>query len=177
MYSTALENTAPALFFLTFRSKSLLGRARRPLGARNHCSDVLRSHLALEIAARPSLFPFDSTFVFPSKSFSKSLSFKLCPASSCVLCDVTGTVRCHMRRNYIVNSPLQSGRIEVKLFDSIRKHRTGAASSTERSKSPRKLDKTEKTRQNRENSRKPTKVEKTEKTRENQENPTKPRKL
>ena len=59
--STALENTAPAPLFRTLRSKSLLGRARQPLGAGNHCSGVLRSHLALEIAARASFFVFDST--------------------------------------------------------------------------------------------------------------------
>ena len=40
----------------TFRSKSLLGRARQPLGVRNVCSDVLRGQLALEITARESIF-------------------------------------------------------------------------------------------------------------------------
>ena len=34
------------------RSKSLLGSAPQPQGARNHCSGVPRSHLALEIPAR-----------------------------------------------------------------------------------------------------------------------------
>ena len=41
-------------------SKSLLKRARQPLGTRNHCVRVRRNHLALEIAARANLFVFDS---------------------------------------------------------------------------------------------------------------------
>ena len=42
--------------------KSLLGRAaRQRLGARSHCSGVLRSHLVLEIAARAGFLLFDST--------------------------------------------------------------------------------------------------------------------
>ena len=36
--------------------KSLFGHALQPRGARNHCSCVLRSHLALEIAVRVSFF-------------------------------------------------------------------------------------------------------------------------
>ena len=43
----AFENTAQARFLQTLRSKSLLGRARCPLGARSRCSGVLRSHLSL----------------------------------------------------------------------------------------------------------------------------------
>ena len=45
----------------TGRSKSLLGRARQPLGARNQCSGVLRSHLALEVAARAGFSVFGTT--------------------------------------------------------------------------------------------------------------------
>ena len=40
------------------RSKSLLGRAPQPLAARNRCSGVPRSHLALEITTRRRLFVF-----------------------------------------------------------------------------------------------------------------------
>ena len=99
----------------------------KSLAARNRCSGVPRSHLALEItargarpffafattlanaapalalgaAARASVVGFDNTFAFPaeslSKSLSKSLCFELCIASSCALRDSTGTVRCHMR--------------------------------------------------------------------------------
>ena len=43
------------------RSKSLLGRAPQPLAARNRCSGVPRSHLALEITARARLFVFGNT--------------------------------------------------------------------------------------------------------------------
>ena len=121
----AFESTARACSAATGCAKSLLGRASKPLSARNrcasrllcirqhsktphqrcffphsarnHCSGVLRSHLALEIIARAGFFLFDSTFVFPSKSLSKSLCFELRIASSCALCDFTGTVRCHMR--------------------------------------------------------------------------------
>ena len=54
-----------------FCSKSLLGRVRQPLGARNHCSGVLRSHLVLKIAARAGFFVFDSTRKHrPSAAFS-----------------------------------------------------------------------------------------------------------
>ena len=42
-------------------SKPLLGCAPQPLGARNHCSCVPRSHLALEITARARLFVFGNT--------------------------------------------------------------------------------------------------------------------
>ena len=42
-------NTAPAHFLRTCRSKSLLGRARQPLGVRNHWPGVLLSHSELEI--------------------------------------------------------------------------------------------------------------------------------
>ena len=78
----------------TFRSTSLLGLARQPLGARKHGSDVLRSHLALEIAARASFMVFDSAFVILSRYLSKSLCFDLCIASSCALHDFTGAVKC-----------------------------------------------------------------------------------
>ena len=61
MYSTALENTAPAMLLRTIRSNSLLEGDRQPVGARNHSSGLLRSHLALEIAARASYFVCDST--------------------------------------------------------------------------------------------------------------------
>ena len=57
---TSLENIAPATLCHTFRSESLLRRARHPLGARNHCSEVLRSHLAFEVAAVAGFFVFDS---------------------------------------------------------------------------------------------------------------------
>ena len=43
------------------RSKSLLGHAQQPLGARNHCSGVLRRHIAPEIDARPGFLVFDRT--------------------------------------------------------------------------------------------------------------------
>ena len=43
------------------RSKPLLDCARQPLGVRNHCSGVIRSHSALEIAARASFFVFDNS--------------------------------------------------------------------------------------------------------------------
>ena len=43
------------------RSKSLLGRAPQPLAARNRCSGVPRSHLALEITARARVFVFGNT--------------------------------------------------------------------------------------------------------------------
>ena len=43
------------------RSKSLLGRAPQPLAARNRCSGVPRSHLALEITARARFFVFGNT--------------------------------------------------------------------------------------------------------------------
>jgi hypothetical protein len=99
----------------------------KSLAARNRCSGVPRSHLALEItargarpffafattlanaapalalgaAARASVVGFDNTFAFLAESLSKSLSnslcFELCIASRCALCDSTGTVRCHMR--------------------------------------------------------------------------------
>ena len=54
--STRKHRTGRAL-----RSKSLLGPAPQPLGARNHCSGVPRSHLALEITARARLFVFGNT--------------------------------------------------------------------------------------------------------------------
>ena len=41
-------------FFRMLRSRSLLGRARQPLGDRNHSSGVLRSHSGHEIVARAS---------------------------------------------------------------------------------------------------------------------------
>ena len=44
--STTFENTAEALLLHTLRSKSLLSCARQPLGARNHCSGVIRCHCA-----------------------------------------------------------------------------------------------------------------------------------
>ena len=126
-FSTALENTALAICFHTLRVKSLLGLARQPLGARNHCSGVLRSHLASEIAAHEASLSWtqlESTqpqgarrhcsgvlrshsalqrfMVFESsfshsQSPSKSLCFELCVAPSCVFCDSTGTIRCHAR--------------------------------------------------------------------------------
>ena len=106
--STALENTALAQLFR--------------FSVRNHCSNVLRSHWALEITARACFeatwrsksllehdsfvlqnhfracffFSFESTFVFHSKSLSKSLCFELCIASSCTSCDFTGAVRRHI---------------------------------------------------------------------------------
>ena len=43
------------------RSGSLLGRALQPLAARNRCSGVPRSHLALEITARARFFVFGNT--------------------------------------------------------------------------------------------------------------------
>ena len=53
------------------RSKSLLGRAPQPLAARNRCSGVPRSHLALEITARARFFVFGNTCKrHPSLSFS-----------------------------------------------------------------------------------------------------------
>ena len=42
-------------------SKPLHGHDRKPLGARNHCSGVLRNQLDLGIAARASFLAFDST--------------------------------------------------------------------------------------------------------------------
>ncbi len=54
--STRKHRTGRAL-----RSKSLLGRAPQPLAARNRCSGVPRSHLALEITARARLFVFGNT--------------------------------------------------------------------------------------------------------------------
>ena len=97
LYSTTIENATPALFFRTLCWKSLHGRAWLPHCARNHLKGVLRSHVALEIAALTSFFVFDSTFVFPSKSISTSLCFELCIASSCALCSFTSTIRWHMR--------------------------------------------------------------------------------
>ena len=54
--STRKHRTGRAL-----RSKSLLGCAPQPLAARNRCSGVPRSHLALEITARARLFVFGNT--------------------------------------------------------------------------------------------------------------------
>ena len=54
--STRKHRTGRAL-----RSKSLLGRAPQPLAARNRCSGVPRSHLALEITARARFFVFGNT--------------------------------------------------------------------------------------------------------------------
>ena len=52
----AFENTAHALLFHT-----LLGRARGPLGVRNHCESMLLGHLAFEITARASFIFFDGS--------------------------------------------------------------------------------------------------------------------
>ena len=91
------------------RSKSVLERAMRPLSARKHCSSMI----LFPSKALSSFFLFSSKIlsdmlhvpsktlsimlVRPSKSSSISLCFELCIASSCTLCDFTGTVRCHMR--------------------------------------------------------------------------------
>ena len=47
--------------FRKLHSESVIGRVRQPWCARNHCSSVLRSHLAFEIAARAGFFVFGST--------------------------------------------------------------------------------------------------------------------
>ena len=49
-------------------SKSRLGHARQPLGAKNHCSGMLLSNLALGAAARTRVVEFDSNFIFPVKT-------------------------------------------------------------------------------------------------------------
>ena len=106
-------------FLVAGRSKSLLElsfySARRPLSARSHCSIMLlfpsRPLSARKHCSSTLLFPSEALssilfcsskalsimLVFPSKSLSKSLCFELCLASSCTLCDFTGTVRCQMR--------------------------------------------------------------------------------
>ena len=57
-YPKSLGGTKKHLKRCALRSKSLLGCARQPLGARNH---MFRSHLALEIVALAGFFVFDGT--------------------------------------------------------------------------------------------------------------------
>ena len=68
------------------RSKSLLGRARQPLGARNQVSGALQSHSALEIAARADFFVFYSARKHcPTDVFSHSalkITARACSAGS-----------------------------------------------------------------------------------------------
>ena len=71
----ALDISARACSAASGRSKAQLQRASKPFSARNRC---------------------DRTFVFSSKSLSKSLCFGFCIASSCALRDFTSTIRCHM---------------------------------------------------------------------------------
>ena len=66
-------------------SKLLLGRDREPSGARNHCSGVLRSHLAPEIAAQAGFLVFDRTFVFLRDSCRNHMTSN-CALRRAVLC-------------------------------------------------------------------------------------------
>ena len=74
--------------------KSLLGCASQPLS-------ILNPWLGKFV-----FFVLDITFVFPSKSIPKSLFVELCIASSCALCDLTGTVGCHCESAYTDGSRL-----------------------------------------------------------------------
>ena len=53
---TALQKIAQALLFRTLRSKSLLGRAWRPLGARDHSALEIISYTATKIIERIAIF-------------------------------------------------------------------------------------------------------------------------
>ena len=59
MKGTLLGSTRKHRTGWALRSKSRLGHARQPL-ARNHCSGVLRSHLALEIVAQAGFLAFEA---------------------------------------------------------------------------------------------------------------------
>ena len=55
-YSTTFENVAPALFFRTFRSKSLLGHASKPLRAKSLLEQASLYATAFENTAHALLF-------------------------------------------------------------------------------------------------------------------------
>ncbi len=97
VYAPSMDMLGSALD-ATERSKSLLERAWKPLSSRNLGSSMFCFHS--KAFSSMLLFPSKTLsimLVFPLKSLSKSLCFELCLASSCTLCDFTGTVRCHMR--------------------------------------------------------------------------------